>query len=90
MRLLTRCCECKKRQAAFLNLKIGDDSAYIMDVFEEFLADRERRRALHLWLHTVHLPHPAMPEWFHAYQDAHGAPAGDYLGTLSQMDAQIG
>ena len=31
-----------------------------------------------------------MPEWYHAYVDAAGQPAGDYLGTISQMDAQIG
>jgi hypothetical protein len=43
-----------------------------------------------LWLHTNHMPHPSMPEWFHAYEDANGQPAGDYLGTLSQMDHQIG
>ena len=43
-----------------------------------------------LWLHTVHIPHPAMPQWYHNYSDVHGQPAGDYLGTVSQMDAQIG
>lgn len=31
-----------------------------------------------------------MPEWFHAYDNAHDRPAGDYLGTISQMDVQIG
>ena len=41
-------------------------------------------------LHTNHMPHPSMPEWFHAYEDANGQLAGDYLGTLSQMDHQIG
>ena len=30
-----------------------------------------------------------MPEWFNAYKDAEGKPAGDYLGTISQMDAQV-
>ena len=74
----------------------GDDSQYIMDVFQEFL----RRKKLGgteespflaaLWLHTNHVPHPALPEWFHAYNDAHDRPAGDYLGTISQMDVQIG
>ena len=43
-----------------------------------------------LWLHTNHNPHPAMPEWYHAYTDVYGEPAGDFLGTISQMDAQIG
>ena len=67
-----------------------------MDVFEEFLkrkapgGDEEAPFVAVLWLHTNHNPHPAMPEWYHAYKDAHGDPAGDYLGTISQMDAQIG
>ena len=68
-----------------------------------------------LWLHTNHMPHPAMPEWYHAYTGVDGQvstlirtthsalcevrvraltcdpqPAGDYLGTLSQMDQQVG
>jgi len=74
----------------------GDDSRHIVDVFEEFLARKapggsEASPFLAvLWLHTNHRPHPAMPEWFHAYADANGQPAGDYLGTLSQMDAQVG
>ena len=66
-----------------------------MDVFEEYLhrqvAGPEPTPFLAaLWLHTNHVPHPAMPEWFNAYADAHGRPAGDYLGTISQMDVQIG
>ena len=43
-----------------------------------------------LWLHTVHEPHPSLPQFYHNYTDAFGDPAGDYLGTLTQMDVQIG
>ena len=71
----------------------GDDSRYLMDVFEDF-HDRkvkagEKYLAV-LWLHTNHEPHPALPEYFYAYNDTYGKPAGDYLGTLTQMDVQIG
>jgi len=73
----------------------GDDSKYIMDVFEEFLARKttgpEKNPWLALlWLHTNHLPHPSVPEYYHLYNDSYGDWAGDYLGTLTQMDAQIG
>jgi hypothetical protein len=40
-------------------------------------------------LHTNHVPHPSLPEFYHLYNDTNGLPAGDYLGTLSQMDASI-
>merc|ERR1712048_678626 len=43
-----------------------------------------------LSLHTNHEPHPSLPEWYNAYTEAEGGPAGDYLGTLSQMDNAIG
>ena len=75
---------------------MGDDSMLMMDLFEEFLVrkapgGKEAAPFLAvLWLHTNHMPHPSMPEWYHAYEDANGQPAGDYLGTLSQMDHQIG
>ena len=35
-----------------------------------------------LWLHTIHLPRGALPQWFHNYTDSFGDPAGDYLGSL--------
>ena len=62
-----------------------------MDDFEEFLARKapggsESAPFLAvIWLHTNHMPHPAMPEWYHAYTDENEQPAGDYLGTISQM-----
>ena len=71
----------------------GDDSKYIVDHFETFV---QKNVALNqpflalLWFHTVHEPHPAMPEFYHAYKDVYGDPAGDYLGTITQMDVQIG
>lgn len=70
---------------------LGDDTRLIMDDFEEFLARKapggsEAAPFLAvLWLHTNHMPHPAMPEWYHAYTDENEQPAGDYLGTISQM-----
>ena len=72
---------------------VGDDSQYIVDHFETFvqknIAANTSFLAL-LWLHTVHEPHPALPEYYHAYTDAFGDPAGDYLGTMTQLDVQIG
>eukprot|EP00040_Diaphanoeca_grandis_P039653 m.259716 g.259716 ORF g.259716 m.259716 type:complete len:733 (-) comp38560_c0_seq1:181-2379(-) len=74
----------------------GDDSEHIMDIFEDFLTRKiaggsEAQPFMGLlWLHTVHEPHPALPEFYHNYTDVFGDPAGDYLGTLTQMDVQIG
>ena len=71
----------------------GDDTEHILDVFEDFLerqVETKKPFLAELWLHTVHIPHPAMPEWYHAYVDVYGNPAGDDLGTISQMDVQIG
>eukprot|EP00050_Salpingoeca_kvevrii_P018241 m.72016 g.72016 ORF g.72016 m.72016 type:complete len:569 (+) comp7975_c0_seq4:1186-2892(+) len=71
----------------------GDDSEFIMDRFQDFLGRMTRSStpfvAL-LWLHTNHVPHPALPEYYHAYRDTQGNWAGDYLGTITQMDAQVG
>ena len=71
----------------------GDDSMHIMDRLQVFLDTRKSNKkpflAL-LFLHTVHHPHPAMPEYYFAYNDSYGNPAGDYLGTLTQMDTAIG
>ena len=41
-----------------------------------------------LWLHTVHTPHAALPDFYYLYNDSRGQPAGNYLGLLTQMDAQ--
>eukprot|EP00035_Acanthoeca_spectabilis_P002135 m.85326 g.85326 ORF g.85326 m.85326 type:complete len:572 (-) comp11375_c0_seq1:94-1809(-) len=73
----------------------GDDTVHIMDVFEDFLTRKTSGPEASpflavIWLHTVHEPHPSLPEYYHNYTDAFGDPAGDYLGTLTQMDVQIG
>merc|ERR1719414_2364708 len=63
---------------------------YMVGVFEEFLKRQTGKWFAHLSFHTLHEPHPAMPEWYNAYTEAEGGPAGDYLGTLSQWDYAIG
>lgn len=67
----------------------------LTDVFEDFVTRKasgvEASPFLAvIWLHTVHEPHPSLPEFYHNYTDAFGDAAGDYLGTLTQMDVQIG
>jgi len=88
---------CKKSESttrdcvANLTSKIeGDDTMHIVHVFEDFLQRQSGNWLAQLSLHTVHEPHPALPEWYNAYTEAEGGPAGDYLGTLSQMDHAIG
>jgi hypothetical protein len=66
----------------------GDDSAFIVDMFEAFLARQVAAKAsfyAHLCFHSIHEPHPAMPEFYHMYEND-----PDYLGTLTQMDTQFG
>jgi hypothetical protein len=66
----------------------GDDSLFIASRFTTFLDDRVsdgRPWLAHLCLHSIHEPHPAMPAYYHLYQND-----PDYLGTLTQMDAGIG
>ena len=70
----------------------GDDSEYIVGLFESFLEKKQADQpflAL-LFLHTNHDPHYALPEWYHAYNDTEGNWAGNYLGTVSQMDNAFG
>ena len=69
----------------------GDDSQFIVDHFEAWLheADRVAKPWLALlWLHTVHVPHPAMPKWYNSVP--YPSQNGDYQGTIAQMDDQIG
>eukprot|EP01046_Picozoa_sp_COSAG06_P018225 COSAG06_NODE_1261_length_10074_cov_21.232882_2_plen_254_part_00 len=89
------CLSLRSRQDCVANLttKIqGDDSEHMVDYFEDFLrrktsgSEKSPFLAL-LWLHTNHVPHPALPEFYSQYEDALD---GDYLGTLTQMDVQIG
>ena len=61
-----------------------------MNTFEAFL----RRKAsggkeaapflAALWLHTNHDPHPALPQYYYAYNDSHGAPAGQSAPVARQ------
>ncbi len=71
----------------------GDDSLFLLERFAGFvnasLAAGKPFFAT-LQLHTNHIPHPSLPEFYHAYNGTDGRPAGDYLGTLTQMDAAIG
>eukprot|EP01047_Picozoa_sp_COSAG01_P022692 COSAG01_NODE_1357_length_10597_cov_2.476948_3_plen_269_part_00 len=69
----------------------GDLTMFDVTTFETFLKKNASAPFLaYLALSTNHVPHYALPEWFHAYTDALGKPAGDYLGTLSQMDNSLG
>eukprot|EP01061_Rhynchopus_euleeides_P019798 TRINITY_DN32486_c0_g1_i1.p1 TRINITY_DN32486_c0_g1~~TRINITY_DN32486_c0_g1_i1.p1 ORF type:complete len:690 (+),score=197.09 TRINITY_DN32486_c0_g1_i1:43-2112(+) len=70
----------------------GDDSVYIMGLFEDFLTQKKQDQPFlaMLFLHTNHKPHYALPEYYHAYNDTFGEWAGNYLGTITQMDSQIG
>eukprot|EP01046_Picozoa_sp_COSAG06_P074725 COSAG06_NODE_22996_length_706_cov_0.670511_1_plen_100_part_00 len=66
----------------------GDDSAFIIDTFETFLERQVATQSpfyAHLCFHSIHEPHPAMPEFYHMYEND-----PDYLGTLTQMDTQFG
>lgn len=73
-------------------LKIpGDLTAFDVSLFEAFLKKNATAPFLaYMALSTNHVPHYALPEWYHAYTDALGNIAGDYLGTLSQMDDSLG
>ena len=65
----------------------GDDSLFIVDHFEAWLheADRVAKPWLALlWLHTMHVPHPAMPRWYNSVP--YPSKNGDYQGTIAQMD----
>ena len=69
----------------------GDLTLFDVQTFESFLKENTSAPFLaYIALSTNHVPHYALPEWFHAYTDALGKPAGDYLGTLSQMDNSLG
>lgn len=69
----------------------GDLTLYDVGLFEDFLQQSPTTPFLaYIALSTNHVPHYALPEWFHAYKDVFGNPAGDYLGTLSQMDDSLG
>eukprot|EP01043_Picozoa_sp_COSAG02_P075284 COSAG02_NODE_15451_length_1170_cov_1.287582_2_plen_95_part_01 len=66
----------------------GDDSEFLVDRFGDFLQRtlaQGRPFYAHLCMHSIHEPHPAMPQYYQLYKKD-----PDYLGTLTQMDAQFG
>eukprot|EP00039_Didymoeca_costata_P007344 m.98793 g.98793 ORF g.98793 m.98793 type:complete len:426 (+) comp13647_c0_seq5:523-1800(+) len=66
----------------------GDDTLFIVGQFEKFLNARiadKRPFLAHLCTHSIHEPHPSMPEYYHQYQND-----PDYLGTLTQLDTALG
>ena len=71
----------------------GDDTLFQLQRLREFVAGAAAAAQpflATLQLHTNHIPHPALPQYFFAYNGTDGRPAGDYLGTLTQMDAGLG
>lgn len=69
----------------------GDLTAFDVGLFDKFLEENSTAPFFaYMALSTNHEPHYALPEWFHAYTDEFGKPAGDYLGSLSQMDNSLG
>ena len=55
----------------------GDDSSHIVSLFDGFLEkDPQRSQPFlaALWLHAVHRPHAALPEYYFAYNDSSGQP----------------
>jgi len=69
----------------------GDLTRFDVSLFESFLQKNATAPFLaYVALSTNHKPHYALPQWYHAYNDTLGRLAGDYLGTLSQMDDSLG
>ena len=71
----------------------GDDSLFQLARFNTFVdatVAAQKPFFVTMQLHTNHIPHPSLPEFYHAYNDTNGDFAGDYLGTLTQMDAAVG
>ena len=59
----------------------GDDSEFLVDQLLDFLENRDTSRpflAL-VHLHTIHVPHPALPEFYRQFPPG----LGDYLGTVA-------
>ena len=77
------------KNVSALNYRVqGDDSEFLVDHFEKFLEKREqdeRPWLAHLCFHSIHEPHPALPEYYNQYEVDQ-----DYIGALTQWDVQIG
>ena len=77
----------------------GDDSTFLIDRFELFLAKQLAAKnpwLAHICFHAIHEPHPAMPKFWNMYATP-GTNRGDpnyrdpdYLGALTMWDDQIG
>ena len=66
----------------------GDDGQHVVDTLEQFVGDNVKNATSWLavlMLHYIHLPHPAMPKYFAAYDND-----PDYVGTLQQLDDNVG
>ena len=57
----------------------GDDTEHLVNQLERWMGTLPSGAPFlaSLWLHTVHTPHAALPDFFHAYRDARGQPAGE-------------
>eukprot|EP00040_Diaphanoeca_grandis_P035796 m.225944 g.225944 ORF g.225944 m.225944 type:complete len:641 (-) comp33473_c0_seq1:242-2164(-) len=69
---------------------VGDDGEVIVDRFDDFVqrATSAGKPFLStIWMHYIHLPHPAMPSFFET-----AVPSGDpdYIGALAQWDVTMG
>ena len=81
------------RNITELSYKIpGDDNQFILDEFESFLASRvvddessPQPFLAYLAMHSIHEPHPALPEYYSRY-----VTDPDYNGILYQFDVAFG
>lgn len=67
---------------------VGDDGAYMVDQLSTFIDSSTgagKSFLATLWLHYIHLPHPALPKFYDMYEND-----PDYVGALGQMDATVG
>jgi hypothetical protein len=74
--------------APALSKIVGDDGDYMVKGLSTFIDTslaKSKNFLATLWLHYIHLPHPAMPEYYDMYEND-----PDYVGALGQMDATFG
>ena len=66
----------------------GDDGDFVVETLDAFVGENVKNGTSWLavlMLHYIHLPHPAMPKYFADYEND-----PDYVGTLNQLDDNIG
>lgn len=69
----------------------GDLTAFDASLLDDFLTkDSTTPFLAYIALSTNHVPHYALPEFYYAYNDTLGNVAGDYLGSITQMDHGLG